>query len=107
MYVLELLGHGRVGEAIHPREPLPSEKGTTLNVLRTFPAKPRPESGLDCLMCATFARSGAGGLLLRRNVKRFRGGLVFRADRLCVSLNSRLESNKEGGTRDRELLDPV
>jgi len=30
-----------------------------------------------------------------RNVQRFRGGLVFKAQRLCVSLNSRLESNKE------------
>ena len=29
------------------------------------------------------------------NVQRFRGGLVFEAHRLCVSLNSRLESNKE------------
>jgi len=28
-------------------------------------------------------------------MKRFRGGLVFQAHRLCVSLNSRLESNKE------------
>jgi len=28
-------------------------------------------------------------------VKRFRGGLEFKAHRLCVSLNSRLESNKE------------
>ena len=26
---------------------------------------------------------------------RFRGGLVFKAHRLCVSLNSRLDSNKE------------
>jgi len=34
---------------------------------------------------------GGGG----RNVKRFRGGLVFQARRLCVSLNSRLESSKE------------
>ena len=25
----------------------------------------------------------------------FRGGLVFKAHRLCVSLNSRLEGNKE------------
>ena len=25
----------------------------------------------------------------------FRGGLVFKAHRLCVSLNSRLESNEE------------
>ena len=32
---------------------------------------------------------------MHRNVQRFRGGLVFNADRLCVSLNSRLESNKE------------
>ena len=28
-------------------------------------------------------------------MQRFRGGLVFKADRLFVSLNSRLESNKE------------
>jgi len=34
--------------------------------------------------------------LLRRIVKRFRGGLVFKANRLCVSLNSRIESKKEG-----------
>ena len=33
--------------------------------------------------------------LLQRNVRRFRGGLVIKAQRLCVSLNSRLESNKE------------
>ena len=33
--------------------------------------------------------------LLHRNVKWFRGGLVFKAHRLCVSLNSRLASNKE------------
>jgi len=33
--------------------------------------------------------------VLHRNVQRFRGGLVFKARRLCVSLNSRLESNKE------------
>ena len=29
------------------------------------------------------------------NVQRFRGGLVFKAHRLCVSLNSRLESNSQ------------
>jgi hypothetical protein len=28
-------------------------------------------------------------------VKQFRGGLIFKAHGLCVSLNSRLESNKE------------
>jgi len=37
----------------------------------------------------------ASSQLLHRNVQRFRGGLVFEAHRLCVSLNSRLESNKE------------
>ena len=30
-----------------------------------------------------------------RHVQRFRGGLVFKAHRRCVSLNSRLESNNE------------
>ena len=30
-------------------------------------------------------------------MQRFRGGLVFKAHRLCVSLNSRLESNREEG----------
>jgi len=30
-----------------------------------------------------------------RNVQRFRGGLVFKAHRLCVSLNSRRESNNQ------------
>jgi len=34
-----------------------------------------------------------------RNVRRFRGGLAFKAHRLCVSLNSRLESNKEEEVR--------
>jgi len=33
--------------------------------------------------------------LLHRSVQRFRGGLVFKAHILCVSLNSRLESNQE------------
>jgi len=33
--------------------------------------------------------------LLSRNVQRFRGGLVFKAHRLCALLNSRLASNKE------------
>ena len=30
-------------------------------------------------------------------MQRFRGGLVFKDNRLCVSRNSRLESNKEEG----------
>ena len=29
------------------------------------------------------------------NLQRFRGGLVFKAHELCVSLNARLESNNE------------
>ena len=33
--------------------------------------------------------------LLRRTVKQFRGGLVLKVHRLCVSLNSRLESKEE------------
>ena len=51
---------------------------------------------------AIWSRSEGGWIdsipqLLHRNVQRFRGGLVFKAHRLCVSLNSRLESesNKE------------
>ena len=40
---------------------------------------------------------------VHRNVKRFRGGLVFKAHRLCVSLNSRLESNTE--EEDRVVAD--
>jgi hypothetical protein len=47
-----------------------------------------------------------------KNVQRFRGGLASKAQRLCVSLNSRLESNEEedegskfpgSGTRDEGL----
>ena len=33
--------------------------------------------------------------LLHRIVQRFRGGLVIKARRLCVSLNSKIERNKE------------
>jgi len=37
------------------------------------------------------------------NVQRFRGGLVFKARRLCVSLNSRRGSNKE----EEKQFDPA
>ena len=47
--------------------------------------------------CHVWPGEGALPKLLHRNVQRFRGGLVFKAHRLCVSLNSRLESNKEEG----------
>jgi len=36
-----------------------------------------------------------GRVRLHRNVQRFRGGLAFKAHRLCISLNSRRESNNE------------
>jgi len=44
-------------------------------------------------------KAGAQGQQLHRNVQRSRGGLVFKAHRLCVSLNSRLASNNEEGRR--------
>jgi len=37
-------------------QPLSSEEGITRKVFRTFTSGPRPESGLDCLICAEFAR---------------------------------------------------
>ena len=64
----------------------------------------RPPAYLPCgPRCAlSRTRSSLGGSprdegpqLLFRNVQRFRDGLVFKAHRLCASLNSRLESNKE------------
>jgi len=39
----------------------------------------------------------------KRDEQRFRGGLVFKAHRLCVSLNSRLESKKEEEKKRRQL----
>jgi len=44
---------------------------------------------------------------LDRNVQWFRGGLVSKAQRLCASLNSRLESNKEEEKSNRpfQVLD--
>ena len=48
-------------------------------------------------LSANHEKKGIGhlGPTLYRNVQRFRGGLVCKAHRLCVSLNSRLESNTE------------
>ena len=42
--------------------PLPSEEGTTPNVLGIFTESPEPESGLDCLVCAMLARQRGTGL---------------------------------------------
>jgi len=46
------------------------------------------------------------GRTARLSAMRFRGGLVFKAHRHCVSLNSRLENNKEeeGEGQDRTSL---
>jgi hypothetical protein len=41
--------------------------------------------------------------LLHSNVQQFRGVLVFKAHRLCVSLNSRLESIKEEVEKNKEI----
>ena len=43
--------------------------------------------------------------LPRRNVKRFRGGLVFKAHRLCVSLNFRPESTKKEQKKNDACLE--
>jgi len=110
-----------------PGIPLPSEEGTIQNVLRAFTWKPGAESGLDCLVCAEFARHQATGSssapafrpapptwygtgdqeLLYINVQRFRGGVVFKAHRLCVSLNSRLESNNEEEEEEQAMHESV
>ena len=49
------LGDQRPGETAC-EFPLSSEEGTTEKFSRTFTLKPRPESGLGCLVCAMFAR---------------------------------------------------
>jgi len=46
----------RYSDAVDVPSPPASEDGTTYKVIRTFTRKPRPESGLDCLSCAKFAR---------------------------------------------------
>ena len=50
---------------------------------------------IDTNMATIPFRAVFSHCLLHRHVQRFRGGLVLKAHRLCVSLNSRLESNKE------------
>ena len=65
------------------------------------PAKPGQEAAVTPVerakrrAKALRAAERAGMQVLHINVQRFRGGLVFKAHRLCVSLNSRLGSNKE------------
>jgi len=58
--------------------------------------KPGPDSGPGSQFVLQVDRQRVHTLeLLHINVQRFRGGLVFKAHRLCVSLNSGLDSNKE------------
>ena len=66
-----------------------------------------PLFGLDARPYAPYSSCPSGVALLlssgevtqerlrHRNVQRFQGGHVFKAHRLCLSLNSRRESNKE------------
>ena len=94
--------------------PLPSKEGTTEHVLRTFTCTPGPESGLDCLMFAIFARERSTNVDLCKPDRpaapvysyQFRNNYLTE---MCSgseagshlrlidlnSLNSRLESNKE------------
>ena len=69
--------------------PLRQKSFTSFKLLH-FPSEAEGEVRFHC--------EGGRGDRVRgviRNVQRFRGGLVFQAHRLCVSLNSRLESNEE------------
>ena len=45
--------------------------------------------------CGVCVHRGQTEQLLHKNALRYRGGLVFKAHTLCVSLDSRLEGNKE------------
>jgi len=59
-----------------------------------------PAAVCDLVRCLDLGFIGYYALLIfyfyfLEYVQRFRGGLVFKAHELCVSLNSRLESNKE------------
>ena len=56
----------------------------------------------DLVAGATWTRSERGEGPAA-NIQWFRGGLVVKAHRLCVSLNSRLESNKEEEDTDERV----
>ena len=58
--------------------------------------RPAAKRGATCwARCRAPSPGDAFTQLLDRNVQRFRGGLVFQAHGRCVSLNSRLTSNRE------------
>ena len=56
---------------------LPSEKITTLKVSRSFTFKPKPESSLDCLACATFIRQRGFAPHLAQYLPLFEQGCWF------------------------------
>ena len=94
-----LVGSGRGTTIAEPAQGTPSQSHISPSILVH---EENPER--KCEMAATPSQNVRNKLLgdgrdtkrvLHRNMQRFRGGLVFKARRLYVSLNSRLESNKE------------
>ena len=47
-------------QVVHDQRPLPSEEETAEKVCRNLTVKPRPESGIDWLMCGILARQRLG-----------------------------------------------
>jgi len=74
-----------------------------LKGLRTFTWKLRPESGLDCLIRAIFARHRIVTYSPCRNVKGFRGGLVFKAQRLVYHSTLGLTVIQKKKKKDRNV----
>jgi hypothetical protein len=60
--------------------------GDSPKCFKAFNQKAEVKSGRNCLISVIFAG---------KRLEWFRGGLVSKGHRLCVSLNFRLESNKE------------
>ena len=77
----------------HVRQSRPdSDLDLHFKVLQTFQAVPSSLESSTVFWCRGRTGVSRWG---RPAVQRFRGGLVFKAHRLCVSLNSRRVSNKE------------
>ena len=78
---------------------------------KTANTDPKPARLSHCSLYAWIRLEGRGldRALLRRNVKRFRGGLVFQAHRLLhhSTLGSRVIKTKEGLDRALALVDVV
>ena len=69
-------------------------------------SSPQGTATFDCSP-STFREGCISGERLtefHRNVQRFRGGLVYQAHRLCVSLNARLERNEEEKNKTELML---